>query len=66
KGRANAHEIHGPVLSYYLKTGGATGVLGFPTSDVAKLAHPAGSVRSTFEHGTVTCPASGKCTRVMS
>jgi SpoIID/LytB domain protein len=66
KGPANPYEIHGRVLTYYLKTGGATGVLGFPTSDVKKLSRPAGAVRSTFEHGTVTCPASGPCTRVMS
>jgi SpoIID/LytB domain protein len=61
KGKANAHEIHGRVMTYWLKTGGVTGVLGFPTSDVTKL--PSGSLRSTFEHGSVTCPSSGACTR---
>jgi SpoIID/LytB domain protein len=56
-----AHEIHGPVLAYYRRTGGANGSLGFPTSDVQHLS--GGATRSTFQHGTVTCPSSGACTR---
>jgi uncharacterized protein with LGFP repeats len=60
------HEIHGAVLTYYLHSGGAPGPLGFPITDVQKLSSPAGSVRSTFEHGTVTCSASGHCTGATS
>jgi uncharacterized protein with LGFP repeats len=61
KGTAPPHEVHGKVLDYYLKSGGANGALGFPTSDVKHLAH--GTIRSEFEHGVVTCPSQGRCTR---
>jgi len=61
KGPADPHEVHGRVLTYYLKTGGVNGALGFPTSDVKHLS--GGRMQSAFEHATVTCPASGPCTR---
>jgi SpoIID/LytB domain protein len=61
KSGVGAHEVHGKVLAYYLQTGGANGSLGFPTSDVQHLS--GGATRSSFEHGTVTCPSSGSCTR---
>jgi len=61
KGGVGTYEVHGPVLGYYLDHGGAVGALGFPTSDVKALS--GGSVRSTFEHGTVTCPATGPCVK---
>jgi len=54
-------EVHGPVLGYYLDHGGAGGALGFPTSDVKAMG--GGTVRSTFEHGIVTCPATGPCVK---
>ncbi len=60
KGNAHPYEVHGPVAAYYVNHGAAMGPLGFPTSDVQRL--PGGGLRSTFEHGTVTCPPSGRCT----
>jgi len=63
KGTAPAHEVHGRVMAYWLAHGGAAGPLGFPTSDVFRVT---GGMRSRFEHGTVTCPASGTCHRVMA
>jgi SpoIID/LytB domain protein len=54
-----AHEVHGDVLAYYLSRGGSGGKLGFPTSDVQPQ-EGGGSV-ARFEHGTVRCRASGKC-----
>jgi SpoIID/LytB domain protein len=61
KSGVGAHEVHGKLLAYYLQAGAARGSLGFPTSDVKNLS--GGATRSTFEHGTVTCPSSGSCTR---
>ncbi len=61
KSGIGAHEVHGKVLTYYVHAGSANGSLGFPTSDVQRLA--GGTLRSTFEHGTVTCPTSGPCSR---
>jgi SpoIID/LytB domain protein len=55
------HEVHGRVLTYYVAAGGAGGALGFPKTDVQQLS--GGATQSTFEHGTVTCPSSGSCTR---
>jgi len=53
-----AHETHGVVMDEYLDQGGATGSLGFPTSDVTG----GGSTFSqTYENGTITC-VSGTCT----
>jgi stage II sporulation protein D len=54
-----AHALSGPVLRYYWKAGGPAGRLGFPTSDVRHRSN--GSTTATFEHGTVTCSASGTC-----
>jgi SpoIID/LytB domain protein len=64
KGSAPAHEVHGSVETYYVNHGAAMGPLGFPTSDVQGL--PGGGAKATFEHGTVTCPASGGCTTAPS
>jgi SpoIID/LytB domain protein len=64
KGNAPSHEVHGPVATYYVNHGAAAGPLGFPTSDVVKLS--GGGLRSTFEHGTVTCSVSGGCTSTRS
>jgi SpoIID/LytB domain protein len=50
---AGAHELHDPVLAFYLDRGGPGGRLGFPTTDVRTLAN--GSLRARFEHGTITC-----------
>ena len=61
KSGVGTFEVHGPVLAYFLHQGGASGGLGFPTSDVTPAG--GGAVRSTFEHGTVTCPASGACSQ---
>ena len=53
-----AHVLFGHVLAYYLDQGGAAGGLRFPTSDVMKAG---GSTSATFEGGTVTCDAGGRC-----
>ena len=58
KGGVGTSALWGKVLQAYLDRGGASGALGFPTSRV----HGGGGVSSaTFEHGTITCKASG-CT----
>ena len=58
---AGVHEVQGPVLERYLQEGGPAGALGFPTSDVQ--VRPNGNLRSTFEHGLITCRADGSgCT----
>lgn len=56
-----AHELSGDVLAYFLDRGGPSGSLGFPTSDVRKLA--SGATRANFEHGTVTCTPAGSCSK---
>jgi hypothetical protein len=48
-----AHALRDPVLAFYLDKGGPGGKLGFPTSDVRRLAN--GNLRASFEHGTITC-----------
>jgi uncharacterized protein with LGFP repeats len=50
---AGAHELHDPVLGFYVKKGGPGGRLGFPTSDVRRLAN--GTLRASFQHGRITC-----------
>jgi SpoIID/LytB domain protein len=50
---AGVHLLTGAVLNAYLKNGGAKGALGYPTSDVRKLA--GGGTRARFEHGVITC-----------
>ncbi len=59
KGGVGTFEVHGPVLTEYLSLDGARGDLGFPTSDVVTLED--GSLRSTFEGGTITCAPGGGC-----
>jgi stage II sporulation protein D len=51
-----AHEVHGIVLAAYLDAGGPAGRLGFPTSDVQRRTD--GHLRSTFQHGSITCGSS--------
>jgi SpoIID/LytB domain protein len=48
-----AHALWGNVLTTYLAHGGAGGKLGMPTSRVRS--RPAGGVRATFQHGSITC-----------
>jgi uncharacterized protein with LGFP repeats len=48
-----AHELHGPVLDFYVARGGPGGPFGFPVTDVRRLAN--GKLRAAFEHGTITC-----------
>ncbi|HEX6208201.1 MAG TPA: SpoIID/LytB domain-containing protein [Actinomycetota bacterium] len=55
-----AHEVHGPVLATYLSHGGPASVLGFPTSDVVSEAD--GTLVSTFQGGTISCPPDAGCT----
>ena len=50
--------LWGTVLQAYLDRGGASGSLGFPTS---RVQGGSGTSSATFEHGTITCAASG-CT----
>jgi SpoIID/LytB domain protein len=47
------HEVHGAVLSAYVGARGPRGRLGFPVTDTRRLRN--GSLRSRFEHGTITC-----------
>lgn len=55
-----AFEVHGPVLDAYLSHGGAPSGLGFPTSDV--VTEGDGTLVSTFEGGTISCPPDAGCT----
>lgn len=55
-----AHELHGDVLSFYRAQGGPAGSLGFPTTDVRE--DGSGGTFARFEHGIITCTASGSCT----
>jgi uncharacterized protein with LGFP repeats len=59
KAGMGAHVLSGSVLEFYLKKGGPKGRLGFPTGDVETLKN--GATRATFEHGKITCTASGAC-----
>ncbi len=59
KDDVGAHALSGFVLEFYLKKGGPTGRLGFPTTDVRRL--ESGGTRAGFEHGRITCSASGSC-----
>jgi SpoIID/LytB domain protein len=51
-----AHELHGPVLEFYVSNGGPGGRFGFPVTDVRRLSN--GNQRARFEHGTITCDES--------
>lgn len=56
-----AREVHGPILDRYLESGGATGRLGYPVTDVRRLSD--GRQQSEFEGGVLTYdPASGEVT----
>jgi len=59
KDGVGAHALSGFVLEFYMKKGGPSGRLGFPTSDVRRLAN--GATRASFERGKITCSASGSC-----
>jgi stage II sporulation protein D len=59
KAGMGAHVLSGSVLEFYVKKGGPKGRLGFPTGDVETLKN--GATRGTFEHGKITCTASGAC-----
>jgi SpoIID/LytB domain protein len=48
-----AHELHDPVLDFYLRKGGPGGALGFPSTDVRRLEN--GNLRARFEGGVITC-----------
>ncbi len=52
-----AFEIHGPVMVQYYALRGALGPLGLPVGDVQTL--PSGQLSDSFQHGSITCPASG-------
>jgi stage II sporulation protein D len=52
-----AHQLYGPVLGHYLDSGGPSGPLGFPVTDVRRLSN--GNLRAGFEHGVITCSDSG-------
>jgi len=59
-----AHALWGPVLTTYLRAGGAAGRLGFPTTRV--LPRVGGGERAVFEHGRVVCPPNEPCAVVAS
>jgi SpoIID/LytB domain protein len=61
RSRGAAHALWGPVLREYLRRGGATGPLGFPTSRVH--ADGAAGKTASFDHGTIVC-RSGTCSLV--
>jgi SpoIID/LytB domain protein len=48
------HALWGRVYRSYLGRGGSGGPLGFPRTRPRRT--PNGSVRASFEHGTITCP----------
>jgi SpoIID/LytB domain protein len=54
-----AHFLDDPVLAFYRRKGGPGGKLGFPTTDVRKMAN--GNLRAAFEHGRITCRPDGTC-----
>ena len=59
-GSVGAHLLRGLVLDRYLFKGGPAGRLGFPTSDVHRLAN--GNLRASFERGVITCdPDDSSC-----
>ncbi len=53
------HLLRDPVLAFYKSKGGPGGKLGFPTTDVRKMAN--GNLRASFEHGRITCRPDGTC-----
>ena len=56
-GATGAHEVHGAILSRYLKLGGPAGFLGFPISDETDILksnnQPSGAKFSRFQGGTI-------------
>jgi uncharacterized protein with LGFP repeats len=50
-GATGAHEVHGAILSTFLRLGGTGSRLGLPTSDEHSVT---GGRRSNFQHGTLT------------
>jgi len=58
KAGVGSSALWGMVLQAYLDHGGASGSLGFPTS---RVQGSGGTSTASFEHGTITCNASG-CT----
>jgi len=56
---AGAHELSGAVLDFYLRKGGPSGPLGFPTSDVVRRDN--GGTSATFEDGAILCSPAGDC-----
>ena len=54
-----AHALWGKLVKFYVSHGGPSGSLGFPTS---RMHASGGAVSATFEHGTIACPSSKKCT----
>jgi SpoIID/LytB domain protein len=61
KDGVGGHALWGKVLKVYLRRGGATGSLGYPTTRVQVA--PDGTTSARFEHGRILCPA-GKACRV--
>ena len=57
-----AHLLKGPVLEHYLSHGGPGGSLGFPTTDVRRLAN--GNLQARFERGVIVCPSDGGSCRI--
>ncbi len=53
------HALRGVVLEAYRQQGGPAGDLGFPITDVRRLAN--GKLRAGFEHGVITCRPNGTC-----
>ena len=59
KPSTGAHALWGRVLKDYLRRGGPTGSLGFPTSRVR--GDGSGGSLASFEHGTIACPDGQAC-----
>ena len=61
-GSTGAHLLKGPVLEHYRSHDGPGGSLGFPTTDVRRLAN--GNLKARFEGGVIVCHADGGSCRI--
>lgn len=50
---SGAYEVHGDIRKKYIQEGGATGRLGFPTSNESDIPNVNGARYNTFQNGTI-------------
>jgi peptidoglycan/xylan/chitin deacetylase (PgdA/CDA1 family) len=60
--KTGAHEVHGAILTRYLKLGGMSSRLGAPTTDEYAIA---GGRRSNFQHGAILWNSAARTTTVI-